>query len=236
MDRPGGADKKIVILDACQTVAKGAPGIIEAKGLAILLSCSPGQKSREYEEKGLSVFTYFLLEKLANGRVTIEAVAKEVKQKVYDWGKQEKQIPTLEPDEHNEAVKRIPLSYHSHQALHHALLALQHESCFASPDEGNQYRDKLGELVNQQLEKRQWIAEAMLYVQTCSDNVRRRLAQLLEPTAKGFEPIPGYSANSSSYTALAKCDFCRDEHYVFISVHDIKPKCNKCKRGKMIKL
>ncbi len=76
------AQKKVIILDACRAEtapgSKGmpqsmSPAFIErvfeqAKGLVILTSCSAGENSYVWEEEKCSVFTYYLLKALQDGK------------------------------------------------------------------------------------------------------------------------------------------------------------------------
>jgi uncharacterized caspase-like protein len=98
------ARAKVVIIDACQSggsIGK-APVVMsrefiqrvfeEAQGMAVLLSCSPGERSWEWPEKRRSVFTHFLLEAIGGkadrhgkGFVTVSDANQHVTNGVKKW-------------------------------------------------------------------------------------------------------------------------------------------------------
>jgi uncharacterized caspase-like protein len=64
----------------------------EAQGMAVLLSCSPGERSWEWPEKHRSVFTHFLLEAIGGkadrhgkGFVTVSDANQHVTNGVKKW-------------------------------------------------------------------------------------------------------------------------------------------------------
>jgi len=246
MDRPTGAEKKIIILDTCQTrVDKGTSDIIEAKGLAILSSCEQGQRSFEFAEKKLSVFTYFLLEGLAGeaggSGVTIEAIDKYVRQQVYDWGTPRGLTAKtkLEPDEHNDALKRIPLSCHSHEQLLQAILLFQDDEQVPLD-----YSVKLAQIQETAPNVRTFIAEAMKLIRSYADmTIKARFDQLLEPISKGgngYAPMYGHPT-VTSYQGISvrqvikmSCPNCaHSKLFVKRPNNPIELACPKCKHGIM---
>lgn len=98
------ARAKVIVLDACHSgaaIGKAEPVMTEefirrvfaeAEGIVVLASCRQGQKSWPWEEKGRSVFTYYLLEALEGradfdkkGFVTVNDVSRYVTDGVKQW-------------------------------------------------------------------------------------------------------------------------------------------------------
>jgi len=111
------ARAKVIVLDACHSgasIGKAEPTMTpefihrvfeEAEGMAVLASCKQGQQSWEWDEKGRSVFTYYLLEALAGqadldqkGFVTVSDASRHVTDGVKRWAVEKgvPQTPTLQ--------------------------------------------------------------------------------------------------------------------------------------------
>lgn len=110
------AQAKVIVLDACHSgAALGKAEVVmteefiqrvyaEAEGSVVLASCKQGQRSWEWTEQKLSVFTYYLLEALAGqadygnkGFVTVADVNRYVTEGVKRWAEEhdKPQTPTI---------------------------------------------------------------------------------------------------------------------------------------------